>query len=55
VAVQRVDGVREATFSYPRAEGLVTFDTTMTSVSEIIAELERMTAFTAARRPDGGK
>jgi len=55
VAVQRVDGVSEASFSYDRAEGFVTFDTTMTSVTAIIAELERLTDFSATKRPaDGG-
>jgi hypothetical protein len=50
VAVTRVDGVHDATFSYDRAEGYVTFDTTLTSVPEIVAELERMTAFSATER-----
>lgn len=50
MAVTRVEGVQDATFSYDRAEGFVTFDTTMTTVSEIVAELERMTDFTAVRR-----
>jgi copper chaperone CopZ len=55
VAVQRVDGVSEASFSYDRAEGFVTFDSTMTSVAAIVAELERLTDFSATRRPsDGG-
>ena len=50
MAVNRVEGVHDATFSYDRAEGFVTFDTTVTSVSEIVAELERMTDFSATRR-----
>ena len=54
MAVERVEGVREATFSFDRAEGFVTFDTTMTSVAEIVAELKRMTAFSATERPDTG-
>ena len=55
MAVERVDGVREATFSYDRAEGFVTFDTTMTSVASIVAELGRLTDFSATERPaDGG-
>ncbi len=54
MAVERVEGVREATFSFDRAEGFVRFDTTMTSVAEIVAELERMTAFSATERPDAG-
>lgn len=43
--MERVEGVREATFSYVRGEGVVTFDTTVTSVTEIVGELERMTGF----------
>jgi copper chaperone CopZ len=50
VAVERIDGVTGATFSYGRAEGFVTFDTTRTSVEEIIAELERLTEFSATPR-----
>ena len=54
VAVQRVEGVHEATFSYDRSEGFVTFDAMMTSVATIIAELEHMTGFDATERPDDG-
>ena len=54
MAVENVEGVSEAIFSFERAEGFVTFDTTMTSVAEIVAELERMTAFRAIERPDAG-
>jgi hypothetical protein len=50
--VERVDGVREAWFSYNTAEGFVTFDTTMISPTEFIGELERMTAFTATLREE---
>ena len=50
MAVEKVEGVREATFSYERGEGFVTFDTTRTSLSEISAELERLTDFTATER-----
>ena len=50
VAVERVEGVREARFSYEAAEGFVTFDTTLTSVAEILGELETMTAFSATER-----
>jgi copper chaperone CopZ len=50
VAVEKVEGVREATFSYDRSEGFVTFDTARTSVAEIAAELERLTDFTAIER-----
>ena len=54
MAVERVEGVREATFSYDRAEGFVTFDTTTTSVVEIVSELERLTDFSATKRPEAG-
>ena len=50
MAVTRVEGVQDATFSFDRAEGYVTFDTTVTSISEIVAELERMTDFSARQR-----
>ena len=50
MAVKRVEGVREAEFSFKRSEGFVTFDTTVTSTEAIIAELERMTDFTATVR-----
>ena len=49
--MERVEGVREATFSYQRGEGFVTFDTTVTSVTEIVGELERLTGFIGAMRP----
>ncbi len=54
MAVERVDGVREAEFSYERAEGFVTFDTTMTSPDVFLAELDRMTDFSGTLRADGG-
>lgn len=50
MAVERVEGVAGATFSYDRAEGFVTFDTTRTSVEQIVAELERLTEFSATPR-----
>ncbi len=52
VAVKRVEGVQEATFSYERGEGLVTYDTSRTSPGDFIAELERMTGFKATVRDD---
>lgn len=39
MAAERVEGVREAEFSYPEGSGTVTLDTTVTSISEVIAEL----------------
>lgn len=50
VAVQRVDGVLDANFSYDGAEGWVTFDTTLTSPDEFLAELSRMTPFSGTVR-----
>jgi copper chaperone CopZ len=48
--VERVEGVREATFSYVRGEAFVTFDTTETSLTQIVSELERMTGCIATAR-----
>ena len=53
MAAERVEGVRQAAFSYPEGTGTVTFDTTRTSAAEIIAELTRATGFGASVR-DGG-
>ncbi len=50
--MQGVEGVEEARFSYEAAEGFVTFDTSVTSVAEIVSELEEMTGFTATERAD---
>ena len=50
--MQRVEGVSEARFSYEAAEGFVTFDTSVTTVAEIVSELEEMTGFTATERAD---
>ena len=44
---------RNATFSFDRSDGFVTFNTTMTSGAEVVAdELQRLTAFIATERPD---
>jgi hypothetical protein len=51
--VQRVEGVRTATFSYERGEGVVTYDTTRTTPQAFIAELERMTGYSATLRDEG--
>jgi len=40
-----VQGVREAEFAYPEGTGTVRYDTTMTSDSAIVAEVERATGF----------
>ncbi len=50
--MERVEGVEEARFSWETAEGFVTFDSAVTSVTEIVSELERMTAFSATERAD---
>ena len=55
LAVERVEGVQEARFSWETAEGFVTFDTGVTTVAEIVSELEEMTGFTATERTDEGK
>jgi copper chaperone CopZ len=51
VAVERVEGVREAEFAYPEGTGTVVYDTTVTSDSAIIAALARATGFGATVKP----
>ena len=53
--MERVEGVQEARFSWEAAEGFVTFDAAVTSVAEIVSELEQMTAFSATERVDEGE
>lgn len=53
--MERVEGVQEARFSWEAGEGFVTFDTEVTSVSEIVSELEEMTGFSATERADEGE
>lgn len=48
-----MEGVREAEFSYPEGTGTVTFDTTLTSMSEVVAELTRATGFGATVQESG--
>ncbi len=50
--MKRVEGVEEATFSYERSEGLVTYDPEQTNPRAIIEELERMTGFLGVVRGD---
>ncbi len=50
MAVKRVEGVEDARFSYASGEGWVTFDTTITSPPEFLAELSRLTAFSGTVR-----
>lgn len=45
-----MEGVHEAAFSYEHGEGFVTFDSTETSVSEIIDHLDRSTGYAATLR-----
>lgn len=51
MAVERVGGVRKAEFAYPEGKGVVTYDTTVTSDSAIVAELGGATGFEAIVRP----
>ncbi len=53
--MERVEGVEEARFSYEAAEGFVTFDAAVTSVAEIVSELDEMTDFSATERADEGE
>ena len=46
----RVEGVSNAEFSFGDAAGYVVFDTTQTSLDEILGELERLTGFEATER-----
>ncbi len=47
VALRRVDGVESADVSYELGRAVVTFDPDVTTPAHFIAELERMTDFTA--------
>lgn len=47
MVVERLDGVREAEFSYRAESGVVTYDSTRTTIEEIIRELQRMTDYEA--------
>ncbi len=51
--MERVEGVQEARFSHETAEGFVTFDAAVTSVAEIVSELEKMTGYSAIEGADG--
>ena len=50
MAAERVEGVREAEFAYPEGTGLVTYDTTITSDSVIMVQVEQATGFGLAHR-----
>ncbi len=47
MALKRVEGVDSAAVSYEAGSGWVAFDPALTSPDEFIAELKRMTGFTA--------
>ena len=53
MAVERLEGVRAATFSYERFEGFVTYDATVTTVERIIDGLREGTGYRAT--PTTGK
>lgn len=48
----RVDGVLEAAFDWQRGSGLVTFDSTATTVDSVIAALRAATGYRATLRPE---
>lgn len=47
VALEKVDGVEEAEASYEAGSAIVRFDPNVTSPTEFIGELTRLTGFTA--------
>ncbi len=47
MALKKVDGVENAEASYEAGSATVTFDPNVTSPTEFIAELTRLTGFTA--------
>ncbi len=47
MALERVEGVDSTAISYEAGGGWVAFDPALTSPNEFIAEMERMTGFTA--------
>ncbi len=47
MALKKVDGVEDADVSYEPGSASVTFDPNVTSPTEFIAELTRLTGFTA--------
>lgn len=53
VVLERVEGVEEAEVSFEAGSGSVTYDPAVTSPEIFIAELQRMTDFTA-RLADAG-
>jgi copper chaperone CopZ len=47
VVVERIEGVREAEFSWQEERGVVTYDTARTSIEAVVEELHRMTDYQA--------
>ena len=47
MALKKVDGVEDAEASYEAGSATVTFDPNVTSPTEFVAELTRLTGFTA--------
>lgn len=45
--MERIEGVREAEFSWQEERGVVTYDTTRTSIDAVLVELHRMTGYDA--------
>lgn len=55
VALERVEGVETAEVSYELGRAVVTFDSTVTSPEQFVAEMERLTGFTAEMSHDGSR
>lgn len=53
MVVERIEGVRKAEFSWQEERGVVTYDTTRTSIGAVIEELHRMTDYEARVADDG--
>lgn len=54
VAVEQLEGVEEAVFSYERSEGFVLYDSTVATVDEVIDGLLRTTGYVATVRISEG-
>jgi copper chaperone CopZ len=55
VALEKVEGVERAYVSYELGRAIVVFDSTVTSPERFIAEMERLTGFTAEVSHDGSR
>ncbi len=47
MAVERIEGVREARFTWQEERGVVIYDTTRVTIDSVITELRRMTGYDA--------